>query len=416
MFSGGDESVPVGDPSMNDVEIDEVISPTSAPINIELPEPNADGQTWLVMLYQDADDKILEKDIYIDLNEAERVGSSDRVHIVTQVDRYQAGYSGDGNWSNTRRYYVTRDDDLTRVGSQLVQELGEVNMADGASLIDFVTWAIGSFPADKYVLILSDHGMGWPGGWSDPSPGGSDFGSAPLTSKLGDHLWLMEIDEALTEIRSQTDIGKFEIIGFDACLMAQLEVFSAIEPHARYAIASEETEPALGWAYTGFLSSLVSNPDMNGADLSKSVVQSYIQDDQRITDPVAREDFASQGSPLASLFGIGRATTEQLTQQLGRDVTLSAVDLGKIPNLIEALNEFSYAIQDDDQALIASARTYARSYTSIFGREVPPSFIDLGHFVQLVAKETRNSNVKNKASNLINTVKCCYCCRKTRKW
>jgi hypothetical protein len=402
MFTGGDDSVPVSDPMINDVEIEDVILPTSETVEFELPPTSSEGQTWLVMLYQDADDKILEKDIYIDLNEAERVGSSDRVHIVTQIDRYQAGYSGDGNWSNTRRYYVNRDDDLNRVGSQLIQELGEVNMADGATLIDFATWAIDSFPADKYVLILSDHGMGWPGGWSDQSSVGRDSSSAPLTSKLGDHLWLMEIDKALTEIRSQTDISKFEIIGFDACLMAQLEVFIAIEPHARYAIASEETEPALGWAYTGFLSALVTNPDMSGADLSKSVIQSYIQEDQRIIDPVAREDFASQGSPLASLFGVGRATTEQLTQQLGRDVTLSAVDLSKVPNLVQAFNQFSYAIQDDDQSLIASARTYARSYTSIFGREVPPSFIDLGHFVQLVARETRSSNVKNTAENLLN--------------
>jgi len=403
MFTGGgDESVPINAPSINDEEIEDVSLPTSEPVEIKLPQTSGDGQTWLVMLYQDADDKILEKDIYIDLNEAERVGSTDRVHIVTQIDRYQGGYSGDGNWSNTRRYYVTRDDDLNRVGSQLIQELGEVNMADGATLIDFATWAIDSFPADNYVLILSDHGMGWPGGWSDPSPGGRDSFSAPLASKLEDHLWLMEIDQALTEVRHQTGIDKFEIIGFDACLMAQLEVFSALEPHARYAIASEETEPALGWAYTGFLSALVSNPDMSGADLSKSVIQSYIQDDQRITDPDAREDFASQGSPLASLFGLGRASTEQLTQQLGRDVTLSAVDLGKIPNLMGAFNEFSYAIQNEDQSLIAAARTYARSYTSIFGREVPPSFIDLGHFVQLVARETRNNDVKNAAGNLLN--------------
>ena len=40
------------------------------------------------MLYQDADDKILEQDIYVDLNEAERVGSSDRVNIVAQMDRF----------------------------------------------------------------------------------------------------------------------------------------------------------------------------------------------------------------------------------------------------------------------------------------------------------------------------------------
>ena len=47
--------------------------------------------------------------------------------------------------------------------------MGEANMASGQTLVDFVTWAMQSYPADKYVLILSDHGMGWPGGWSDPT-------------------------------------------------------------------------------------------------------------------------------------------------------------------------------------------------------------------------------------------------------
>ena len=94
------------------------------------------------MLYQDADDKVLEQDIYVDLNEAEKVGSSDRVHMVAQVDRYQGGYRGDGDWTGTKRFYVTQDNDLNRVGSQVVQDLGEVNMADGATLVDFATWAI----------------------------------------------------------------------------------------------------------------------------------------------------------------------------------------------------------------------------------------------------------------------------------
>ncbi len=57
------------------------------------------GDTWTVMLYQDADDKILEEDIYIDLNEVERIGSSDKVNIVAQMDRYKGGFSGDGNWT-----------------------------------------------------------------------------------------------------------------------------------------------------------------------------------------------------------------------------------------------------------------------------------------------------------------------------
>ena len=75
------------------------------------------------------------------------------------------------------------------------------------------------------------------------------------------NLYLMDMDTALGEIRSQTGVDKFELVGMDACLMGQLEVFSALAPHARYAVASQETEPALGWAYTSFLDTLTRNPD-----------------------------------------------------------------------------------------------------------------------------------------------------------
>ncbi len=56
------------------------------------------------MLYMNADDKILEQDIFVDLNEAEMVGSSDRVNIVAQMDRFRGGFRGDGDWTDTRRY------------------------------------------------------------------------------------------------------------------------------------------------------------------------------------------------------------------------------------------------------------------------------------------------------------------------
>ena len=81
--------------------------------------------------------------------------------------------------------YVTQDDDLDRLGSQVVEDLGEVNMADGQTLVDFVKWAMENYPADKYALILSDHGMGWPGGWSDPDPGGSGDRSIPFSRCAG---------------------------------------------------------------------------------------------------------------------------------------------------------------------------------------------------------------------------------------
>ena len=64
---------------------------------------------------------------------------------------------------------------------------------------------------------------------------------------------------------------RLHLVGLDACLMSQVEVLSAMAPHARYFTSSEETEPALGWAYTGFLSALTKNPGMSTVDLVKQI-------------------------------------------------------------------------------------------------------------------------------------------------
>ena len=370
--------------------------------NFTPPVPAAtSGQTWTVMLYQDADDQVLEQDIYLDLNEAERIGSSKSVNIVAQIDRFRAGFQGDGNWTSTRRYYVTQDSDLNRINSQMVQDLGEADMANGQTLAGFVQWAAKSYPADHYVLILSDHGMGWPGGWSDPNPGGSDDSGVPLTRRLGRNLYLMELDQALQQARAQAGIGKFDIIGLDACLMSQLEVMAALQPHANYAVASEEVEPAIGWAYAGFLGALVTNPDMTAADLSRLMVQSYVQDDQRILDPAARAEFMRGGSPLGGYFNTPSTSAEQLTAEIGRDATLSALDLSAVPGLMNSFNAFAYQLQNDNPQLIAEARNYAQSYTSLFGREVPPSYIDIGNFVMLMRANTSEAGTQQAADGVI---------------
>lgn len=349
---------------------------------------NAGGdssQTWLIMLYQDADDKILEKDIFIDLNEAERVGSNDQVRIVSQIDRYRGGFDGDGNWHGARRYFVTRDDDLARLGSELIEDLGEVNMANGDTLVDFVKWAVASYPSDKYVLILSDHGMGWPGGWSDPDPGNDRSRAsvrAPIVDALGNQMFLAEIDAALTRARAEAGIDKFELIGMDACLMGHIEVLSALAEHARYAVLSQETEPALGWAYASFLSALQQNPGIDGGQLGQVIVSSYIDEDARITDEQQRLDLYGRAG---GFFGIGSVPSARETAaQMGRNVTLAAIDLSQVPALLDAVNEYAYALQSVRDRDVAKARSYAQSFTSIFGKEMPASYIDLGHFVRLV--------------------------------
>ena len=398
---GGDPGqAPIDQPPVTNAQPTQILA-THTPRATRVPSTTGSGDTWLVMLYQDADDQVLEQDIYLDLNEAERVGSSENVTIVAQMDRFRGGFQGGEDWTSTRRYLVTQDDDFNSIGSELVDDLGETNMAEGQTLVDFVSWAMETYPADRYALVLSDHGLGWPGGWSDPT-GGADRGSAPLISMLqGDSIYLSELDAALAQIQSNTGIEKLDLIGMDACLMSQLEVYAMLQPYARFAVASEETEPGLGWAYAAFLDELVNEPTMDGAQLASHIVDTYIGQDQRIVDNQARAEFLRQGSPMGGFFSAPSISAAQITSQIERDITLTALDLEAFADLNAAFNDFAYAMQSVDQRAIASARNYSQSYTSIFGREVPPSYIDLGHFVQLAVQQTGDAGLQNAAQNVM---------------
>lgn len=356
------------------------------PLSTNKPAAQSEAE-WTILLYQDADDEVLEQDIMIDFNEAELIGSTDQVNIVAQVDRYDGAFDGMDDWTSTKRFYVTRDDDLNSIGSEELDDLGEINMADGQTLVDFITWGVENFPARKYALIMSDHGAGWPGGWMDPDPGGMGPDEVVVAQLFrADGLWLMEMDNALDQARAQTGIDKFEMIGFDACLMGQLEVFTALEPHANYAVASQEVEPALGWAYAGFLSQLVQDPQMDGEQLSGLIVQSYIDQDMRIVDSEQRQMLLAQNFNYS-----GDADPAEVAQVMGKDITLTAVRLAAIPAVNAAVDNLATTLVGVDPQAVAQARAYAQSFESVFGEGPPSPFIDLGHFLQLMIDVTNNN-------------------------
>lgn len=350
--------------------------------------PLGKADTWLVMLYQDADDETLEQDIFIDLNEAEIVGSSQQVTIVAQLDRMEGGFDGGDDASGSVRYRILQDDDLENIASEPLQDLGEVNMSDPQTLVDFAVWAIHSYPAEKYALILSDHGMGWLGGWSD-------------SDSEGEAMSMEQIDAALAEIIAATGIGQFELVGFDACLMAQVESLSAIAPHARYAVASEEVEPALGWAYAAFLGDLTVNPAMSGADLAHRIVETYVEQDFRITDDDARRVFVAENFDYA-----GEMSRREVADEMSRDVTLTAVELAQMGTLNAALNDFAVALASAKPKRVAAARAYAQSYEDVFGKDDEPSYFDLGHFASLAAaEESGDARVQQTAQALLKAIK-----------
>jgi len=341
-------------------------------------------QKWLVMIYADADDEVLENDIYFDINEAEFVGSTERVQIVAQIDRFTGGYKGDGDWTTARRYFITQDNNLNAIHSDLAADLGEVDMGSTNTLVDFATWAIETYPADRHVLIMSDHGAGWPGGWLDNDPVNPD----------GNFINLNQLDNALGRIITQTGIDKFELVGLDACLMSMLEVYSTLEPHALYAVASEEYEPGMGWAYSYFLKQLVDNPEMDGADLARAIVDGFIHQDLRIKDDFAYKE-------LLADYDLPQDVDEELMAgKLAERITLSAVNLSILPELNNAFNQLILALKESDQGMIAEARSFAQAFLNIFYDELPSPYIDLKNFLNIIAENNTDQIISGHLADV----------------
>ncbi|MBX7172445.1 MAG: hypothetical protein K1X72_15870 [Pyrinomonadaceae bacterium] len=267
--------------------------------------PNLAGKTfaqnppaeWTLMFYMDSDNN-LEAAQMQDLEEMMAVGSSENVNIIVLVDRSNQSSEEDGytaravgglpNWTTAK---------LVRVEKGRLRELsdwGEVNMGDPNNLKKFLQTVPAQFPAKHYGLVFGDHGAGWIGIVSDESAN-------------GDSLDTNELPAVFKETSGLT--GKLDLIGFDACMMANFEAAKSIAPFGKTMVGSEELEPGNGWNYTPLMASLVQNPQMDSVALGKRVVDTY-------------RDF---------YLGANEGNRD-------KTVTLAVIDLEKIPALETAVS------------------------------------------------------------------------------
>ncbi len=314
---------------------------------------------WTVLVYLAADNN-LESYALADLNEMEFSGSTDGVNIVVQIDRAEGYDTSNDNWTDTRRYLVTHDTSLTQIGSEEVGALPEINTGDPATLVDFATWAINTYPAERYALIIWDHGGSW-------------LGVANDDSADGDGLTLPELDTALDQIIQTTGIGQFELVGFDACLMGSLEVYRTIAPYARYGVGSADLIPGNGWDYLGFLDALSADPAIQGDALGRAIVDSFIT-----------------------------YYTEVTTQY--KVFNLALVDLARTGVMVESLDRLTGTVQDEPLAALGPLER-ARSRTRLFGAFDDPRFVDtwaaadLLGFLENLAQDPGNGTLFDAALN-----------------
>lgn len=266
------------------------------------------------MVYMGADNNLSESALE-DLNEMEMAGSTSGVTVIVQAE-FNRNYST-GVPADTRRIYVQKDNDETRANLEGAS-IGNVDMADPATLAEFIRWAASEYPADNYALVIWDHGAGWKakaaarGAVQDDTSG--TFMSLPDLA------------------RGVRDSGvRLSVMDFDACLMAMYEVAYEFAGLVDYMVFSEANEPADGDPYDSILAGLIADPSMSGRELAALTVNEY-----------------------ADFYAVnGREKT-----------TKSAVDLSRITALDEKVRALADALLADttSSAVMQSAQVNTQEY------------------------------------------------------
>jgi hypothetical protein len=251
---------------------------------------------WTVMVFM-AGDNNLSSAAEDDLAELRRVGSTASVRVVVEVDR--------AGTAPSERRRIERDG----VGETAL-ELGETDSGDPDALLGFVRWAVAEEPAERYALVLWNHGGGWAPaeiervaaerGAAEWSPGEARERSrsglarvffrpslATILALPSPHERAICSDDASGHSLDTVELGRvlaticaelgrpLDLLGMDACLMSNLEVAYEVRSMARAIVASEETEPGGGWAYDRVLRAFGEDPKAATVSIAGKLVSAY---------------------------------------------------------------------------------------------------------------------------------------------
>ena len=279
-------------------------------------------------------------------------------------------------------------------------------------LEDFIGWGMTSYPAEKYLLVLWNHGAGWDD--SDIYSGEAFGGTAPPIARKGetlggsgrmrgalpfhqvraavkrarrslfastvakaavsraiafddqaqDYLDNIEMKNVLARVKKSRK-RKLDILGMDACLMSMAEIAYQVRGQVSYLVGSQQTEPNEGWPYDRVLKALAAKPTMGADEFARAIVQQYL---------------ASYGK--------------------NEGVTQSATDLAKIGGVAAAVNALGKALAGVGgnvalRTAIMSARAQVQEYE-------PPydEYVDLADLVSLIAQQAGDASVSKACEDV----------------
>lgn len=295
---------------------------------------SAQQYEWLVMLFLAGDNDIFKFGEIL-LEEATRVGSTDRVAIVAEQDptnpkaQTKRGPLRNGVW-NSREIGVTAGDPQT--------------------IVEFVQDSSALYPAKKRMLVLWDHGNGWQ----------NVHVFKPVTQETGKQR-LDEILEAVSGDGSEP----INVLCFDSCLMAMIEIAYELRGKVEYIVASENIVPAdTGWPYTSILGAMTMRPQITAGQVACAIVDGFSG---------SYNDSAQQ------------------------PVTLSALRLQKVDDAVKAIDALARELLatcfDGGRQKVLFARRYAQSFGN-------PDYVDILSFCDELLRQGLGDAIDAAAKNV----------------
>ncbi len=324
----------------------------------------AKGDTWTIMLYLDGTDLESNAASATDnVREILETDPSDKVNLIIQT-------GGAKEWHNEDLGITIDPEKLQRIsytatGLEIVDEQPLAPMSSGETLTSFIKYCAEKYPADRYMLVMWDHGGG--------TVGGLVVDELYDYQTMGTREWIDAVGASGVH---------FDIIFPDMCLMSSLECAQGLAPYADYYLASQEDASAYGSAYTEWLQYLYDEPGCTSEQFGKLFCGSF------------QRKYKSIGNAFSMDTG-----------------TYALIDLSKIDPVVDAeealfaeINSFS----DDVSRLALLASTVNKADAFNYGDRANCGMVDLADF----AMKAKEAGIDRKTvNNVINAVNDAVVCR-----
>lgn len=186
-----------------------------------------------------------------DIAEMMAAGTTDWVNVIVLT-----GGSNKEGWKTPKSWLIKNG-----VKTPLSFVPTTADMGTPQTLTEFINWGTENYPANSTMLTIWNHGAALRG--------------AAFDKVSGYHLSVPDIKQGIGNSNFIKNSHKFDVIGFDAGLMANLEVQSNIKDFAWYFVASEDEEPGHGWDYKPIIEGMESGENLTGDKIGKIIVDAY---------------------------------------------------------------------------------------------------------------------------------------------